>query len=189
MSKIEKLKKSLGFLIFILGIGLFDFLIFITPILAMLGFEEIANGLYFGFSFTCHQLNSRSICLFQDQTISDCTYYKNTIDYTKTNEVIKDEKIGYKFPVCSRDIGIYFSMLLGGIAFGLLNRKNLGTKKVPPLIFLILAMIPIGIDGTGQLLGLWESSNFIRLVSGFIIGFVSSFYAIPILNHLSISDK
>ena len=190
MNTISKyIKKNLGFLIFIIGIGIFDFLIFITPIMAMLGMNEITDGLYFGFSFTCHQLNSRSLCLFENQTIASCTEYKQKVDYAKTNYVIKENKIGYKFPVCSRDIGIYFSMLLGAIVFGIINRKNLNTTKIPPIIFLILAMVPIGIDGLGQLIGLWESSNFIRLLTGFIIGIVSPFYAIPILNHLSISDK
>jgi uncharacterized membrane protein len=41
------------------------------------------------------------------------------------------------------------------------------------LLFIIIAgLIPIGIDGTGQLFGLWESTNIIRVITGLIIGVV-----------------
>jgi uncharacterized membrane protein len=37
----------------------------------------------------------------------------------------------------------------------------------------VLALIPIGVDGVGQLLGYWESTNPIRLVTGGLIGVVT----------------
>ena len=40
------------------------------------------------------------------------------------------------------------------------------------LILLIIAIIPIGVDGVGQLFGLWESTNIIRVITGLLIGFV-----------------
>ncbi|MFN3910221.1 MAG: DUF2085 domain-containing protein [Candidatus Anstonellaceae archaeon] len=186
MVKTNFLKKlikinGIGFWIFFGTIFFFNILIFLTPILLMLGFNEVANGLYFGFSFACHQLNSRSYCIFNN-SISDCTYNSSYLEYTKTQTVLKDGFLGYKFPVCSRDIGIYFSILIGAIVWGFLNRKNLSNSSLPPKIILFLALLPVGIDGGAQFLGFWESSNIIRLTTGALAGFVCSFYAIPLLN-------
>jgi uncharacterized membrane protein len=33
-----------------------------------------------------------------------------------------------------------------------------------------MSLIPIGIDGVGQLLGFWESTNIVRVITGVIIG-------------------
>jgi uncharacterized membrane protein len=38
------------------------------------------------------------------------------------------------------------------------------------LLLLILSLVPIGIDGVGQLLGFWESSNLIRVITGMAAG-------------------
>jgi uncharacterized membrane protein len=40
------------------------------------------------------------------------------------------------------------------------------------LILVIISLIPIGIDGTGQLLGFWESSQLSRVITGSFIGIV-----------------
>ncbi len=94
--------------------------------------------------------------------------------------------VGYKMPMCARDLGIYGAMLLGGILYPLV--RNLKTKDVWPAIFLIVAIIPLALDGTIQLVSelgflpfTYESTNAIRLATGAIAGFVAAFYAIPIL--------
>jgi uncharacterized membrane protein len=38
--------------------------------------------------------------------------------------------------------------------------------------WLILALVPIGIDGVGQLMGFWESTNLIRFITGGLCGLV-----------------
>ncbi|MEM4137185.1 MAG: DUF2085 domain-containing protein [Candidatus Anstonellaceae archaeon] len=179
-----KFKNNLnGFWIFFIAIFLFNFFVVLAPILKLFKYDEVADGIYFGFSFTCHQLNSRSLCLFNN-SIEDCTTNSSKLEYIKTNTVVKENKIGYKLAVCARDVGIYFSMLLGTIVWGFINKKDLKNIDQPPLLFFILSLIPIGIDGLGQLMGLWESSNQIRLISGFIAGFACVFYIIPLINRI-----
>lgn len=86
----------------------------------------------------------------------------------------------HQLPVCARDTAIYAAMLVGGLALPFfIDTKS---RKVPPIWIFVLAMIPIGIDGTTQLLGLRESTNEIRIITGGIIGFVIPFYLIPVLN-------
>ena len=62
--------------------------------------------------------------------------------------------------------------------------KRHDKKEILPAIWLILAIVPIGIDGTGQLLGFWESTNLIRAITGGIVGIAIAVYMIPILNKI-----
>jgi uncharacterized membrane protein len=87
---------------------------------------------------------------------------------------------GYAFPVCSRDVGIYLSALLSGILIFFLKKTDGG--EVPNPIWFILALVPIALDGGTQLIGLRESTNFLRLLTGAIAGFAFSFYCVPLMN-------
>lgn len=169
--------------VFLLGI-------IITPYIAFSN-EQDSEALYSVFSLTCHQKLSRSICVFEDSSIGDCTSQEGTV-VTNDQHLLKtvDQGVlGYKFPVCSRDIGLYGAMLLGAIVYPVIRKLN---GKVPPAIFLILAIIPFGLDGALQLfteifpdiIGVYESTNTIRLITGSITGFVASIYAIPVLINL-----
>ena len=136
---------------------------------------ETYKLLYDGFSLICHQLTSRSLCLFDDG-IRDCVAQADS----KEKIVTVDGKRGYKFPVCSRDMSFYFFMLVGGILLPFFMDVN--SKKVPPIYLLVIAIAPMAIDGLTQAIGLRESTNFIRIVTGGIAGFVVPFYLIPALN-------
>jgi len=72
---------------------------------------------------------------------------------------------GYQFPLCARCSGIYV-----GFVLVLVSELYLG---LPPYSFLpvyILLIVPMGIDGTTQLIGSRESNNTLRLVTGFLGG-------------------
>jgi uncharacterized membrane protein len=171
---------------------IFMSLVAYTPILAFSD-EEASKTLYSGLSPFCHQKISRSICLFEDGSVGDCTAHTGGFVSGDSEELStkKDGILGYKFPVCSRDIGLYGFMLIGAIAYALLFR--LDEKKILPPILIVLAIIPIGLDGGLQLLSTagiyllgveYESTNLIRILTGGIAGFAVSFYLIPILNRL-----
>ncbi|MFH1448586.1 MAG: DUF2085 domain-containing protein [Candidatus Micrarchaeota archaeon] len=112
----------------------------------------------------CHQMPSRSFFLFGEQ-----------------------------MPICSRDMGMYLGMFLGALAFPFVFRIE--SKSVPPFVFLFVAMVPIGLDGGIQyvshivelpFIGLYESTNALRLATGLLIGIAMSFYAIPLLNGVGV---
>ncbi|VVC00660.1 Uncharacterised protein [uncultured archaeon] len=73
-------------------------------------------------------------------------------------------------------------MLIGLLALPFLMKVD--SEDWPNKWILVAAAVPIGIDGTGQLFGLWESSNLARVVTGAIIGVVLPFYILPMLNSL-----
>ncbi len=86
--------------------------------------------------------------------------------------------LGYKMAVCARCFGIYTGFLLGYILYPII--KGLNNFKIPNKKYLILSLIPIGLDGGTQLLGLRESFNTLRFITGFIFGFTIVFYIVPI---------
>ncbi|MBD3209873.1 DUF2085 domain-containing protein [Candidatus Micrarchaeota archaeon] len=161
-----------------------------TPLLAFSCDMEFSYEI---FSYTCHQKLSRSLCVFNEGAgywIDDCTpqtgeYITGMADRF-TIRVEENGATGYKLPVCSRDTGLYMALLLGALLYPL--AREIKDKKIPPAIFLIIAIVPIAIDGSLQIITelgvapfVYESSNLIRMVTGGAAGLVSSFYAIPVL--------
>ncbi|MBM4249524.1 MAG: DUF2085 domain-containing protein [Euryarchaeota archaeon] len=73
---------------------------------------------------------------------------------------------GNEMPYCARDLGVFIGMAIG---CGLCLYIILDLK-----VWIILGgLVPMGIDGVGQLFGLWESTNPIRLITGGLAGFVT----------------
>jgi len=71
-------------------------------------------------------------------------------------------------PICSRCTGIYLGIIIGIITDFLKPLWNINAFY-PSTIF-TLTLIPIAIDGTGQLFGLWESNNKRRFLTGLLGG-------------------
>jgi uncharacterized membrane protein len=186
------------YLIYLLLLAVLMGLIIATPLLSFTG---DMSGYYKAFSVTCHQKISRSTCLFSDGRaywLSDCTPQSGTyITDENDREQVKvesDGTVGYKLPVCARDVGIYGAMLFGALAYPLV--RKLEERRVYPAIYLVLAIVPLALDGSVQLasdMGLlpfaYESTNAIRLLTGAIAGFAASFYAIPILINMFSEER
>ena len=73
-----------------------------------------------------------------------------------------------QMPYCSRCTAIWLGLAIG-LGFMIFYRIHLNGKF---LFFIIISLLPIGIDGFGQLFGFWESANIIRVLTGLIIGIV-----------------
>ncbi len=172
------MRKFLGFALYMALTLFFLGPIFITPLMAE-GFPALFETIHAIYAPVCHQLANRSLCYFQDGTIGDCD--RDNVSVVARQQVVDDHGVlGYKFPVCTRDLAIYGAMILGGLVFPLV--RKMGEKSVPPLIYFLLALVPIGLDGGTQLIGLRQSTNELRIITGFIAGIVIPFYVIPMLN-------
>lgn len=75
---------------------------------------------------------------------------------------------GNQMPFCSRCTAIWLGLAIG-LGFAVFYKVELNEKF---LFLLILSIFPIGIDGFGQLLGYWQSTNITRVVTGLLIGLV-----------------
>jgi uncharacterized membrane protein len=76
---------------------------------------------------------------------------------------------GNQMPLCSRCMAISIGLVIGVIII-------LFYHMVPDLGFLMLfgfSLIPIAMDGLGQMFGYWESTNIIRVITGFPPGIMS----------------
>ncbi len=99
---------------------------------------------------------------------------------------------GNQMPVCSRCMAVYLGFLLG-LIFTLYVPNNMEHKKyitfiLPkkfrkktieklgleflPVIIISLFLIPVAIDGTLQLLTSYESSHFLRIITGIPAGWI-----------------
>jgi uncharacterized membrane protein len=75
---------------------------------------------------------------------------------------------GIQMPVCARDVSIYIATALGLVFFRL---KGFGDKEFKiNYVATVLLFLPTAIDGFTQLFGWRESTNELRLITGFPYG-------------------
>ena len=78
---------------------------------------------------------------------------------------------GNQLPFCARCTAIWVGLAIG-LFFMIFYKINLDIKF---LILIFIGLIPILLDGLGQLFGFWESNNFIRVITGGFIGIICGF--------------
>jgi len=71
-----------------------------------------------------------------------------------------------QMPFCSRCSAIFIGISIG-LAIIFFYKIELDKKFI---IILLIGLVPIGIDGLGQLFDLWESNNILRVLTGGLIG-------------------
>jgi len=86
---------------------------------------------------------------------------------------------GYPFAVCSRCFGVYFGLLLGLAIYPLW--RNIDDIEALPRVWLFASMVPIGIDWSLTVFGIWENTFLTRFVTGLILGAACATYIIPAL--------
>lgn len=86
---------------------------------------------------------------------------------------------GEQFGVCSRCFGVYFGLLLGFLLYPLL--RNVGEIEPLPRVWLFLSLIPISIDWSLTVFGIWENTYVSRFVTGLILGFACAVFIVPAL--------
>jgi uncharacterized membrane protein len=75
---------------------------------------------------------------------------------------------GNQMPFCSRCTAIWLGLTIG-LSFMVFYKIKFNEKF---LYVILIGLLPIGIDGVGQLFGLWESTNVIRMITGLLVGIV-----------------
>ena len=226
-------KESKAYYIAIIFLFLLNLTIFLPPFLIFAGYENLGATLYNLHNYD-HQWIYRSECLMKDVngafSIQDCIiqgkeseakistlyttngnpsyngifneYKQNQIGRNKAEKVERNGLVGYKFANDTRDYAIYLPWLLTMIAYPFIFGQN--KKEVPVGIIFIIALIPMGIDGTTQLLagifnnpsyywfnsfGLNESTTLIRWITGGIAGIAAGYFTVPILNRMEDKKK
>ncbi|MFA6489073.1 MAG: DUF2085 domain-containing protein [Candidatus Micrarchaeia archaeon] len=176
--------SKIPYLLALVALLLLNGLIFLTPFAAFAN-KGTGDLLYTAFAPTCHQLTSRSLCLFKSNdgklSIADCME-SDSFSSTHATTITRGAETGYKFPVCARDMGIYLAMFLGLLILPFVQKIE--GEGWPNKWIIATAAVPIALDGGTQLIGLRESSNLLREITGAIVGVVLPFYIVPMLNSL-----
>jgi len=179
---------------------LYLFFAFLAPSLMKIGWERPGKIIYRTYSVLCHQLAYRSFFLFGEQIIYPrelanvegvITYGEATgfdeADMITARQFLGNESMGYKLALCQRDIAIYGAIFLFGILFSITGNK---LKPLPWYLWLLLGLVPIGLDGFSQLLGqsglgildwipIRESTPFLRVLTGSLFGFATAWFGYP----------
>jgi uncharacterized membrane protein len=128
----------------------------LAPYLASVGAYWPSRVIYIVYRLTCHQLPERSFFLF-----------------------------GHKMAICARCMAIYTSFWGLGLLYGLWKATPWGRRHRPrPLSIKWLAVlaVPMFIDGVAQLVGLHQSTNLLRTITGTLVGAGTGLFAYPLLD-------
>lgn len=138
------------------NVAMFLFLVppFLAPLLSAAGAEFPARAIYTIYRLTCHQMPERSFFIF-----------------------------GKQVAFCARCSAIYLSFWGVGFVYGLwgiLLREKLAW---PPLSlrWILVLLLPMALDGTMQFLGLRESTNLLRAITGTLAGSGFGLFIYPTL--------
>lgn len=198
-------------------VAIYVFLPVLAPVLMNAGVTAPARAIYTLYSPLCHQMASRSFFLFGDQvaypraiagtSLTPIEAYMPTVpEFDGASEdpenwpafllaarrFLGNEQMGYKMALCERDMGIYISVLVSGLLYGLLRRR-MAIRPLPVWAFLIIGLGPIALDGFSQLfsqylvvlapqagiLPLRESTPLLRTLTGALFGFALVWMTYP----------
>lgn len=83
----------------------------------------------------------------------------------------------HQLAVCSRCFGVYFGLLAGLAIYPLWRRID--DIEPLPRFWLFLSLVPIGIDWSLTMFGIWENTHFSRFLTGLILGVACATYIVP----------
>lgn len=200
-----------------LVVGLYAGLPFVAPIAMQAGQEQWAAVIYNLYRPVCHQFAFRSWFLFGPQTVypreragvpgvgtfeqyaSQEPFFQGvdvrTLDPVltiKAKDFIGSERMGWKVAFCQRDVAIYGAIALFGVVYGVIRMSGKQIPYLPFWAYLLLAIVPIGLDGFSQLFAnppfttflpfsypIRESTPFLRVLTGSLFGVGNAWLAFP----------
>jgi uncharacterized membrane protein len=176
---------------------LYSLLPFVAPVLMKAGFTNAAQYIYQPYKLMCHTYAFRSFFLFGEQVVyprgngdgefERATGFKDDpTGLLQARDFQGNEQMGYKVALCERDIAIYLSMAISGIAFAFVRGR---ARPLPWLLFVLIGIVPIGLDGFSQLFSQWplnflpfrESTWYLRVITGSLFGFSVAWLVFPLI--------
>jgi uncharacterized membrane protein len=191
-------------------LAVFNFLVliyfglpFLAPTLMKAGLTGPAKLIYTPYSYMCHQLAFRSFFLYGEQAaypraaagVSGLLNFTQASGLGESNSAQDlyaarsfegNSAMGYKVALCERDIAIYGAILLFGLLYALSGRR---LPALPWYLWILIGLVPIGMDGVSQLisqppfslLAYRESTPFLRALTGALFGFTTAWFGYPLV--------
>ncbi len=197
-------------------VGLYAGVPFLAPVAMQMGATGLANAIYTLYSPVCHQFAFRSWFLFGEQTVypraraglpigsfeeyaSQEPFFASIDVTTLDTDLILAAKqfkgsprMGWKVAFCERDVAIYGSIALFGVLFLVLKARGIKVPYLPFWAYLLIALVPIGLDGLSQYFAnppfngfglpfypVRESTPFLRVLTGALFGMGNAWLAYP----------
>lgn len=179
----------------------------LAPVLMKAGATAPARVIYAVYKPLCHQFGFRSFFLFGEQafyplseagirgavTFEEATGISGLENPTAYSRVearnfVGNETMGYKMALCERDMAIYSAIFLFGLLYALSGRR---VKSLHWLLWIVIGLGPVGLDGFSQLFSQmewsWlthilpyrESTPLLRVLTGGLFGFATAWFAYP----------
>jgi uncharacterized membrane protein len=166
---------------------------FSAPVFMKAGWTGAARVVYTIYDPLCHQLAFRSWFLFGEQPVYPRDEYVERLglggmeraqQFAEAEDFVGNEALGYKVALCQRDVAIHAAIFVGGVVYALLRRRGLGA--MPFWLFILIGIVPVGLDGGSQLVSLLvtafpdrESVWQLRTLTGVLFGFSVVWLAYP----------
>ena len=186
---------------------------FMAPVFKKAGWDAPAEVIYRAYRPLCHQWAFRSFFLFGEQPyyprasagVSGVLTFEQVSGLNDLNDPDRnqarlfegDATLGYKLALCERDTAIWGAMALFGLLYAATGRR---LPKLHWLIWFLVGLVPIGLDGFSQLfsqlnlsflqsiLPYRESTPLIRALTGFLFGGSTAWLMFPLLEE-SMADS
>ncbi len=168
-----------------------------APVLMEAGLTDAAQWIYQPFKLVCHTYAFRTFFLFGQSFVyprgngngvfERATGIPDTpAGLLQARQFQGNQQMGYKVAICERDNAIYLALAVNGIAFALVRKR---ARPLPWLWFILIGLVPMGIDGFAQLLSQWpfsllpfyESSWVARVITGSLFGFGVAWLVYPMV--------
>ncbi len=190
-----------GFMLLYFGLPI------LAPVLMKAGAPLPASVIYTIYKPLCHQFGFRSFFLFGEQAyyplgeagingvktfeqVTGISEVRDPTSYSRfeARQYTGNEVIGYKMALCERDMAIYGAIFLFGVIYALTGRR---IKPLHWMLWILIGMAPIGLDGFSQLFSQmewsWlvsvlpyrESTPLLRVFTGGLFGFATAWFAYP----------
>ncbi len=187
---------------------------FLAPVFKKIGANGPAEVIYKIYSPLCHQWAFRSFFLFGEQAdyphaaakVPGVFTFEQVSGITDANDPSRIQArqfegtslLGYKVAFCERDVAIWGAMALFGLLFAAAGRR---LPKLHWMVWILIGMVPIGLDGFSQLfsqipsafiqsiLPYRESTPFLRTLTGFLFGFTTAWFMFPLIEEAMSETK
>lgn len=174
----------------------------LAPVFMKIGWQQPAKVIYAIYKPLCHEWAFRTWFLFGEQPayprqlagVQGLIPYEqatglSSFDTQAARNFLGNPTLGYKMALCERDIAIYIGLLGFGLLFSATKWRM---KALPWYLWILIGIIPIGLDGFSQipslmqnqwqflsLLPIRESTPALRTLTGFLFGFTSAWFGYP----------
>ena len=178
---------------------------FLAPAFMKAGLTGPADVIYTAYSPLCHQFAFRSWFFFGEKAAYEADEFQkyagidpyDLVARFAAKEFRGNATMGYKVAYCERDVAIYGAIFIAGVIFGILRNMGINIKPVNFILYGLIGIAPIALDGFSQLfsqapfnfLPLRESTPFLRTLTGFLFGAMNVWLAYPYVEESFIEVK